>query len=76
MLRINLNKKADSSKIDTLATCKIACLSFLFEEEQHKKKKSRLLTRGSLKFEKIEHIQILLQSCKRHQLPIYYMVTC
>ena len=30
MLRINLTKKADPSKIDTLATYEIACLSSSF----------------------------------------------
>ena len=54
MLCINLTKKADSSKIATIATYQLLVLVLLFEEEQ--RKKSILLTRGSSKFEKIEHI--------------------
>ena len=70
MLRINLTEKPETSKTDTSATYQIACLSSPF------RRGTELLTRGYLKFEKIEHIQISLQTCKRHELPKYFMVTC
>ena len=64
MLHINLTKKPDHQKLTHLLPIRLLVLVLLFEEEQ--RKKSKLLTRGSLKFEKIERIQIPLQTCKQH----------